>query len=91
MIDTDSHITVVTETWLQDGEQLEQREKELLQENGIGMICLNRDPNANGVSYGGVAVLWQESKINFRQVTFKNQDRFEVLVAAGAREERWWS
>ena len=52
--------------------------------SGYGMLCRNRIPNQNGVAYGGVALVWREGRIDFKQVRVKNEDKFEVLVAAGS-------
>lgn len=82
MEETDAHVAVVTESWFKDGTELEDLRDRLLSGSGIGMLCRNRNPNPNGVAYGGVTLLWQAAKIDFKQVTIKNQDGFELLVAA---------
>lgn len=63
MCETEARLAVVTETWFKEGQSLEELKEKLLEESGIGMICLNREPNSNGVAYGGVAVLWKTSRI----------------------------
>ena len=54
MTETDARIVVVTETWLDDGEDLEQDRRDLSEGAGIGMVTKNRrNSAANGVRYGG--------------------------------------
>ena len=82
--ETDARIAVVTETWLRDSPELEEDRTDLSAGAGLGMITRNRsDQAANGVTYGGVAVLWQEGQCNLRIQKFKNPDDFEVLTCAG--------
>ena len=51
--ETGATIGTVTETWLSDGESLEQDIQDLLHGTGLGMICRNREENARGFSHGG--------------------------------------
>lgn len=39
-------IGVVTETWLSDGDSLQEDIQDLSSGAGLGLICLNRQPNA---------------------------------------------
>ena len=48
--ETDSHLAVVTETWLRDGESLEEDVEDLVQGTGLGMLYKNREACPNGVS-----------------------------------------
>ena len=83
MEEMEAQIAVVTETWFQDGSALEERQQDLSLGHGLGMVCRNRRANANGVSYGGVAVIWKESLGNFRTFAVKNEESFEVLSCVG--------
>ena len=35
------------------------------------------------MSYGGVAIIWRESTVTFKEITIKNPHHFEVLAAVG--------
>ena len=48
------------------------------------MLARCRRAAGNGVCYGGVAVLWKEKAVTFRNVSLPNPGDFEVLVAAGS-------
>ena len=49
------------------------------------LLCRNRKPNeANGVCYGGVAILWEESVGSSKKIDMANPDEFEVLVTTGS-------
>ena len=76
-------MAVITESWLRDSE-VEGLEQELLLGAGLGLLVRNRDPNDNGVSYGGVALLWRVSRGNFKRLDIKNTEGYEVLAAAGS-------
>ena len=52
-------VGVVTETWLTDGESLEEEVENLVLGTGLQMIHRNRELNARGFSHGGVAVLYK--------------------------------
>ena len=82
--ETDARIAIVTETWLRDGSDLEKMAEDLSLGEGIGILTKNRDPNPNGVCYGGVAVLWKESLCNFKSVTCRNVNNYEVLPCVGS-------
>lgn len=73
---------VVTETWLRDGQGLREVEERLEEKDGLRIITRNRNPLANGVAYGGVAILWKIAKSTFVEVPIKN-NCYEVLVGAG--------
>ena len=78
----DGVIGVVTETWLRDdAEDLKER---ALEGHGVGLLTRNRsEAAANGVTYGGVAVLWKAGACNLKSLDFPNPLDFEVLLAAG--------
>ena len=75
----------MTETWLKDSDVTELSET-LSEGSGLGPLVRNREPNNNGVSYGGVAVVWRKKFANFSEVKLKlkNEGRFEVLTASGS-------
>ena len=50
---------------------------------GLGMLTLNRKPNAAGVSHGGVAITFRKSFCSMSRIPAKNPDNFEVLPAVG--------
>ena len=79
-----AQIAIVTETWFKEGRQLEDMKQDLSLGCGLGMTCLSREPNSNGVAYGGVAVLWRESLGTFRAFAVKNEENFEVLSCVGS-------
>ena len=84
MSETDARIAVITETWLRDGERLDQDAEDLSAGAGLGMLARNRStPAANGVTYGGVAVFWQEAHCGLKETKISNPDNFEILACAG--------
>ena len=85
MEEIEASIAIVTETWLRDGQALQDDMQDLSLGAGLGMICRNRSPARNGVTYGGVAIIWREAVCGFREVkTVRNSEGFEVLIAAGS-------
>ena len=74
---------VITETWLRD-DDADEMERTLKLGSGLGFLYINRRPNDNGVSYGGVALVWKESRGTFKRFSVRNPDGFEVLAAAGS-------
>ena len=80
----DTDIAVLTETWLRDKE-IGQLQEKLSLGSGLGLIARNRRPKENGVSYGGVAVVWKESVGSFKEVKLKNKEGFKF----SKREETW--
>ena len=75
-------IAIVSETWFAGGVALDLRAEELLVGHGIRFHCLNRDPLASGVSYGGVAVFLRDSVTRSKVYHFPNPGQFEVLPVA---------
>ena len=80
----DAQIGIVTETWLSDGVSLEEDKLDLEHGAGLGMLTLNRKPNAAGVSHGGVAITFRKSFCSLSRIPAKNPDNFEVLPAVGS-------
>ena len=79
----DGTVGVVSETWIRDGaEDLVER---LSEGDGLGFISRKRSqPASNGVTYGGVAVLWRKSACSLKEFAFPNPLDFEVVVATGS-------
>ena len=69
---------MVTETWLTDGEGLEEDVEDVMLGAGMGFHCLNRLANLRGCSHRGVAVLYREGQVSL------TPGEYEVLVTAGA-------
>ena len=65
-------------------EHEEELAEELSEGNALGFIARSRQPTNNGVVYGGVAVVWRHSMGLFKQVPVKNEEHYEVLIAAGS-------
>ena len=72
-------LAVVTETWFATGSRLEIETENLLLGHGLNMKCLNRQPNASGLSHGGVAIIYRDSWARGKDYSFANPDSFEVL------------
>lgn len=71
---------IITETWLTDGEGLDEDIEDLLLGLGIKLHCLNRAANDKGFSHGGVAVFHQNEAMNLK---LHNPGKYEVLMVAG--------
>ena len=80
----DARVAIITESWLKDGDELDNIRQDLSLVYGMGMLNKNRMPQPNGVAYGGVALVWKESACSFKQVNLKNKDDFECLVCVGS-------
>ena len=50
-------VSVITETWLSDGDTLDRDIRDLANGAGMGMICLNRPAGSRGIAHGGVAIV----------------------------------
>ena len=50
---------------------------------GLSVIAKNRPPNTLGVSHGGVALVFNESKCSFVEVPVVNGEDWEVVVGCG--------
>ena len=73
----------ITETWLADGDGLDQDLEDLTLGSGISLICKNRSRNHRGVAHGGVALAYRADAVTFKEVVIPNPDSFEVLVTIG--------
>ena len=69
---------IVTETWFSSGTALEIESERLLLGHGLGLVCLNR-PTSNGLSHGGVAIIYKSSAVKLSRYKFANPENFEVL------------
>ena len=77
----DADFAVLTETWLQNN-VLDELSQELSLGSGLGLLAKNREAASNGVTYGGVAVVWREAIGRVTEVKYKNPDKYEVLAVA---------
>ena len=78
------HFALVTETWLQDGKNLEELAADLENGYSLAMICRNRTAAAaNGRQYGGIAFIYRLSAGKFNNFAFNNPDNHEVLAMVG--------
>ena len=57
--ETSAALAIVTETWMRDGEDLEDVRVDLSEGHGLDMICRNRPVGDNRLAHGGVAVLYK--------------------------------
>ena len=69
---------IITETWYASGAPLILESEKLLLGHGLGMTCLNRPP-VNGLSHGGVAIVYKDSSTKIKPYCFANPEMFEVL------------
>ena len=76
-------IGIITETWLTDGDTLEEDIANLTLGTGLQMLYRNREANDQGFSHGGVAVVFKESMVSLKEVRLHNPHKAEVLMAAG--------
>ena len=72
-------LAIVTETWFAAGSRLELETENLLLGQGLNMRCLNRPPSINGLSHGGVAIIYRDSWARGKSYKFDNPDQYEVL------------
>ena len=77
----DGTIGIITETWLADGDSLDRDVRDLANGAGLGMLCLNRPTNAQGVAHGGVALVNNRASCTMERLDLPNPHRFEVLTA----------
>ena len=57
----EASLGIVTETWLSDGDGLEEETESLVLGTGLNMLYRNRKVNNKGFLHGGVAILYRES------------------------------
>ena len=84
MEELDAAAAVITESWLADGESLEEDKQDLLLGAGLSLLTKNRRRDPRGVAYGGVALFYREEVCNFKQIEVAGAGDFEVLIAAGS-------
>ena len=80
-MELDTDLAILTETWLTDGEGLEEDIDDLREGSGLGLLVRNREPGARGGSHGGVALAFRESSCTFKQLHFQNPEKYEVIAA----------
>ena len=76
-------LSILTETWLTDGQTLDEDLDDLREGAGLDVMVNNRDPGARGVSHGGVAIAYRMATCSFKRIELDNPDRFEVIAALG--------
>ena len=85
MTELEAGVAIVTETWFREGPELEALREKLMEEDNIGIITENRKAEAiNGVTYGGVALLWRQAEGSFKKIAISNPDSFEIVAGAGS-------
>ena len=77
MNELDANIAVVTETWLRDGEGLDEDIRELSDAAGLNMLYRNRRPNERGV-----AVIWRQANVDLKELKLVPAD-LEILTCVG--------
>ena len=80
MDELESAFAIVTETWFAASQALETDLIDLRGRAGLSVIAKNRDPNSQGVSHGGVALIFNEAMCNFVEVAVANPSNWEVIV-----------
>ena len=80
----EASLAVVTETWLTDGQALQDDIQDLELGSKIKLLARNRTPSVNGVCHGGVAIAFRNDRCSLAEVHMGNPDNYEVMVAAGS-------
>ena len=81
MSETEAAVGIVTETWMRDREIGEIAER-LDSMSGLYFAAKGRGEAAsNGVTYGGVGLVWSESRCSFKKLSYETD--YEVMVCAG--------
>ena len=83
MEETGAVMSVVSETWLKDGEGLDNDRDDLREGAGMELICKNRQVNERGVAHGGVAIMYRKSAVSLRELRVDTATDYEILVALG--------
>ena len=83
MEETESVLAIVTETWLKDGDGLQDDLDDLREGAGLEMLCRNRPVGERGVAHGGVAIVYNRDAVTMREVKIDSSDGFEILVGLG--------
>ena len=81
MDELEAAFAVITETWFSTSIAMETDLIDLHGRAGLSVIAKNRPPNPQGVSHGGVALIYNESKCSFTEVDVQNPADWEVVVA----------
>ena len=76
--------SIITETWMSDGEHLQNDIRDLQDGAGITMLCKNRQRNHQGVSHGGVSIWSRDSRARIAPVKLHNPGNFEVLAGVAS-------
>ena len=76
-------LAIVTETWMRDGEDLENVKDDLREGYELEMICRNRPVGDNGLAHGGVAVLYKKNLLNLKEIEIGNTEGFEIVGTLG--------
>ena len=77
-------IAFITETWFQDGRELDNARDYLKENYALGLLARNRDRAAtNGRLYGGVAVVHRLKSTSLKEFPLVNPEGYEVLAAVG--------
>ena len=77
-------VGTVTETWLSDGESLDEDIQNFVHGTGLNMLCRNRVRNDRGFSHGGVALIFDTSACKFKVMEYPNPEDYEVLPCVGS-------
>ena len=77
------NISIVTETWLTDGQSLDEDLADLEHGGGVKFLVKNRCPGSRGVSHGGVAIAFKKGSVELKNMDFDNRDDFEIVVGYG--------
>ena len=75
--------SIITETWLADGDALEELTEVLLLKHGLNLYAKNRPLNNTGGSHGGVAIVTRDLCSKFKPYQFDNPEDFEVFAVTG--------
>ena len=77
-------VSIVTETWLTDGKSLDDDLMDIEGGTGVRLLVRNRRPGARGTSHGGVALAFKKDMLELKQIDFRNDDDYEILVGLGS-------
>ena len=79
----DLTFAIVTETWLKDGNELDQQVESFLFGKGLALFTKNRPPGPAGFSHGGIAIVTRDSTTKFKPYNFPNPEEYEVMAITG--------
>ena len=72
----ETSVTLLSETWLTDSNELAADLEELENSTGFNMLMKNRPMNTRGYSTGGVAIVYRSNKIKFKELTLPSLKLF---------------